>query len=100
MMGLFKLLFDQNLIIIDYKFNNNFNSYIIINKIQINLLELLFFFLVIKSLFLFTFYNVFSIITSCSPTSAYGIFCCNNISNNNNNNIYLFFYISKILSQA
>ena len=34
MMWLFKLLFDQNLIIINYKFNSNFNNHIIFGGTQ------------------------------------------------------------------
>jgi hypothetical protein len=46
MMWLLKSSFDQNLIMINHKFNSDFNSYIILSKIQVikskvGLLELL-----------------------------------------------------------
>jgi len=41
MMWLLKLSFDQNSIMINHKFNNDFNNHIIFNIIQIGLLELL-----------------------------------------------------------
>jgi hypothetical protein len=38
---LFKSLFDQNSIMINYKFNDDFNSYIILSMTQVSILELL-----------------------------------------------------------